>query len=43
VGVEMAKDPSPLKATIRLAEPTQYAYTIGLAHRAAGMLHFLKG
>jgi phosphotransferase system IIA component len=39
----MAKDPSPLKATIRLVEPTQHAYTIGLAHRTASMLHFLKG
>jgi class 3 adenylate cyclase/tetratricopeptide (TPR) repeat protein len=28
---------------IRLAEPTHHAYTIGLAHRAAGTLHLLKG
>jgi tetratricopeptide (TPR) repeat protein len=28
---------------IRLAEATQHAYTIGLAHRAAGTLHLLKG
>jgi class 3 adenylate cyclase/tetratricopeptide (TPR) repeat protein len=28
---------------IRLAEPTQHAYTIGLAHRAAGTLCLLKG
>ena len=28
---------------IRLAEPTQHAYTVGLAHLAAGMLHLLKG
>ncbi len=28
---------------IRLAEATQHAYTIGLAHRAAGTLHILKG
>jgi class 3 adenylate cyclase/tetratricopeptide (TPR) repeat protein len=28
---------------IRLAEPTQHAYTIGLAHRAAGTLHLLEG
>jgi class 3 adenylate cyclase/tetratricopeptide (TPR) repeat protein len=28
---------------IRLAEPTHHAYTIGLAHRAAGTLHVLKG
>ncbi len=28
---------------IRLAEPTQHAATVGLAHRAAGMLHLLKG
>jgi len=28
---------------IRLAEPTQHAYTIGLAHRAAGTLHLLAG
>ena len=28
---------------IRLAEPTQHAYTISLAHFAAGMLHLLKG
>ena len=28
---------------IRLAEPTQHAYTVGLAHCAAGMLHLLRG
>ena len=28
---------------IRLAEPTQHAFTVGLAHFAAGMLHLLKG
>jgi tetratricopeptide (TPR) repeat protein len=28
---------------IRLAEPTQHAYTIGLAYRASGTLHLLKG
>ena len=28
---------------IRLAEPTQHAYTIGWAHFAASMLHLLKG
>jgi tetratricopeptide (TPR) repeat protein len=28
---------------LRLAEPTHHAYTIGLAHRAAGTLHLLKG
>ena len=28
---------------LRLAEPTQHAYTIGLAHRAAGTFHLLKG
>ena len=28
---------------IRLAEPTHHAYTIGLAHRAAGTLHLLAG
>ncbi|MGH7267417.1 MAG: AAA family ATPase [Candidatus Rokuibacteriota bacterium] len=28
---------------IRLAGATQHAYTIGLAHRAAGTLHLLKG
>ncbi len=28
---------------IRLAEPTQHAYTVGQAHRAAGTLHLLKG
>ena len=28
---------------IRLAEPTQHAYTIGVAHRAAATLHLLKG
>jgi tetratricopeptide (TPR) repeat protein len=33
----------PETAAIRLAEPTHHAYTIGLAHRAAGTLHLLKG
>ena len=28
---------------IRLAEPTHHAFTVGLAHCAAGMLHLLKG
>ena len=28
---------------IRLAEPTQHAFTIGVAYRAAGMLHLFKG
>jgi DNA-binding SARP family transcriptional activator len=28
---------------IRLAELTQHAYTIGFAHRTAGMLHLLRG
>jgi tetratricopeptide (TPR) repeat protein len=28
---------------ISLAEPTHHAYTIGLAHRAAGTLHLLEG
>ena len=28
---------------IRLAEPTQHATTVGLAHRASGMLHLAKG
>jgi tetratricopeptide (TPR) repeat protein len=28
---------------IRLAEPTQHATTVGLAHRAAGALHLVKG
>jgi tetratricopeptide (TPR) repeat protein len=28
---------------INLAEPTHHAYTIGLAHRAAGTLHLLEG
>jgi hypothetical protein len=28
---------------IRLAEPTDHAFTIGLAHFAAGTLHPLKG
>jgi class 3 adenylate cyclase/tetratricopeptide (TPR) repeat protein len=28
---------------IRLAEPTQHAFTVGFAHRAAGMLYLLKG
>ena len=28
---------------IRLAEPTQHAFTVGLAHFAAGTLHLLKG
>jgi class 3 adenylate cyclase/tetratricopeptide (TPR) repeat protein len=30
-------------AAIRIAEPTHHAYTVGLAHRAAGTLHLLKG
>jgi tetratricopeptide (TPR) repeat protein len=28
---------------IRIADPTHHAYTVGMAHRAAGMLHLLKG
>jgi len=28
---------------IRLAEPTQHATTVGLAHRASGMLHLSRG
>jgi tetratricopeptide (TPR) repeat protein len=28
---------------LRLAEPTRQAFTVGFAHRAAGMLHLLKG
>ena len=28
---------------LRLAEPTHHAYTVGLAHFAAGWLHLLKG
>jgi tetratricopeptide (TPR) repeat protein len=28
---------------IRLAEPTQHAFTVSVAYRAAGMLHLLKG
>jgi tetratricopeptide (TPR) repeat protein len=28
---------------IRLAEPTQHAFTVGVAYRAAGTLHLLKG
>ncbi|HEV2056519.1 MAG TPA: AAA family ATPase, partial [Methylomirabilota bacterium] len=28
---------------IRLAEPTQHAFTVGCAYRAAGMLHLLEG
>jgi class 3 adenylate cyclase/tetratricopeptide (TPR) repeat protein len=28
---------------IRLAEPTQHAFTVGVAHRAAATLHVLKG
>jgi class 3 adenylate cyclase/tetratricopeptide (TPR) repeat protein len=28
---------------IRLAEPTQHAFTVGFAHRAAGILYLLKG
>jgi len=28
---------------IRLAESTQHAFTVGVAHRAAGTLHLLKG
>jgi tetratricopeptide (TPR) repeat protein len=37
---EAAKDEAE---AIRLAEPTQHAHTVGQAHRAAGMLHLLKG
>ena len=28
---------------IRLAEPTQHAFTVGVAYRAAGILHLFKG
>ena len=28
---------------LRLAEPTHHAFTVGMAHRAAGTLHLLKG
>ena len=28
---------------IRLAEPTRHAYSVGMAHRAAGVFHLLKG
>jgi class 3 adenylate cyclase/tetratricopeptide (TPR) repeat protein len=28
---------------IRLAEPTHHAFTVGVAHRAAGTLHLVKG
>jgi tetratricopeptide (TPR) repeat protein len=28
---------------IRIAEPTQHATTVGLAHRASGMLHLIRG
>jgi len=28
---------------VRLAEPTQHATTVGLAHRASGMLHLTRG
>ncbi|MEK7384813.1 MAG: hypothetical protein AABZ83_00105, partial [candidate division NC10 bacterium] len=28
---------------IRLADPTRHAFTVGLAHQAASMLHLLKG
>ena len=28
---------------IRLADPTQHATTVGLAHRASGMLHLTRG
>jgi tetratricopeptide (TPR) repeat protein len=28
---------------LRLAEPTHYAYTVGMAHLAAGLVHLLKG
>jgi DNA-binding SARP family transcriptional activator len=30
-------------AAVRLAEPTQHATTVGLAHRASGMLHLTRG
>jgi DNA-binding SARP family transcriptional activator/tetratricopeptide (TPR) repeat protein len=33
----------PAAEAIRLAEPTQHANTVGLAYRAAGMLHLMKG
>src|SRR5262245_44556854 len=29
--------------SVRLAEPTQHATTVGLAHRASGMLHLTRG
>ena len=33
----------PAAEAIRLAEPTQHANTVGLAYRAAGMLHLIQG
>jgi tetratricopeptide (TPR) repeat protein len=38
-----AEAAEPLAEAIRLAEPTQHAFTIGLAHWAAGTRHLLKG
>jgi tetratricopeptide (TPR) repeat protein len=43
---ELGRFPEAVKhetEAIRLAEPTHHAYAIGLAHRAAGTLHRLKG
>ena len=33
----------PAAEAMRLADPTQHANTVGLAYRAAGMLHLIKG
>jgi DNA-binding SARP family transcriptional activator/tetratricopeptide (TPR) repeat protein len=33
----------PAAEAIRLADPTRHANTVGLAYRAAGMLHLIKG
>ena len=40
---EFSEAAEPATEAINLAEPTHHAYTIGLAHRAAGTLHLLKG
>jgi tetratricopeptide (TPR) repeat protein len=40
---EFSEAAEPAAEAIRLAEPTHHAYTIGLAHRAAGTLNLLKG
>ena len=38
-----AEAAEPEAEAIRLAEPTQHAYTVGLAHSAAGTVHLLRG